>query len=218
MSPEISPLLKFTDTVKLALNSIKVNKLRTVITSLIIAIGITALVGILSSIDAMKSYLSQSFSEMGANTFNIKNRAGQIRIGGNRAKRNVVYKTITFDEAVKFKNQFVFPSALTSISVNVSFASTVKYGTEKTNPNTLIIGIDENYLTVSGYKLAEGRNFSPGDMEMNSPVTIIGTDIVNKVFKGVNPVGKEISAGGVKLQVVGVLESKGKSAGVWRRQ
>lgn len=171
-----------------------------------------ALVGILSSIDAMKSYLSQSFSEMGANSFNIKNRARQIHVGGKRKKR-VVYKTVTFEEATQFKKDFNFPSTVSN-SVNASFSSTLKYKSNKTNPNSVIIGIDENYLSVSGYKLSKGRNISVADIENISPVAVIGTDIVNKLFpNNENPIDKIVSIGGMKVKVVGVLASKGNSVG-----
>ncbi len=204
--------MNFKDTLNLSLDSIKINKLRTTITALIIAIGIMALVGILSSIDAMKVYLTKSFSEMGANTFSIKNRGGNFRMGGPGKRIN--YPKISYEEAVDFRQEFNFPSAIVSASVNVSFASTAKYQSRKTNPNTLVLGVDENYLTVSGYKISKGRNISTGDMEAMTPVAIIGTDIVGKLFPNKeNPIDKEISVGGVKMRVIGVLESKGNSVG-----
>lgn len=204
--------MNFKDTVKLAFNSIRISKVRTFITSAIIAIGIMSLVGILSSIDAMKSYLSQSFSEMGANSFNIKNRGNQLHFGGPR-RRNTPYKNITFEEAMKFKKEYSF-KAIVATSVNAAFSSTVKYLSNKTNPNTVVIGVDENYLGVSGYKLSKGRNITTADLESSTPVAIIGTDIQSKLFKNnENPLDKEISIGGIKMRVIGVLESKGNSAG-----
>lgn len=204
--------MNFKDTVRLSFDSIKINKLRTFITCFIITIGITALVGILSSIDAMKSYLSESFSDMGANSFNIKNRARQVHFGGSNNKR-ITYKKITYEEAIDFKQNYTFPSTV-SASVNVSFTSTVRYQSKKTNPNTIILGVDENYLTVSGYKLSKGRNISPADIDDATPIALIGTDIVSKLFPNKeNPLDKEITAGGVRMRIVGVLESKGNSAG-----
>lgn len=171
-----------------------------------------SLVGILSSIDAMKSYLGKSFSEMGANSFNIKNRARQVRMGGGRRK-SITYRTVSFEEATQFKKDYIFPATVAN-SVNASFSSTVKYLSNKTNPNTVIIGIDESYLSVSGYKLSKGRNITVADMESVTPVAVIGTDIVSKLFPNKeNPLDKIISVGGIKMRVVGVLESKGNSAG-----
>ncbi len=186
--------------------------MRTFITSAIIAIGIMSLVGILSSIDAMKSYLSQSFSEMGANSFNIKNRGNQLHFGGP-GRRKKPYKNITFEEAIEFKKEYAF-DATVATSVNAAFSATVKYLSNKTNPNSVVIGVDENYLGVSGYKLAQGRNITPADLESSTPVAVIGSDIQSKLFTNKeSPIDKEISIGGIKMRVVGVLESKGNSAG-----
>lgn len=205
--------MKFKETVKLAFDSIRISKVRTFITSAIIAIGIMALVGILSSVDAMKSYLSQSFSEMGANSFNIKNRSRQIHFGG-RGRRKEVNPKITYEDALRFKTDYNAFKSTVALSVNASFASTVKYKSNKTNPNTVVLGIDENYLGVSGYKLSKGRSITLADVESSSAVGVIGSDIASKLFpnKG-NPLDKEVSIGGMKLRVIGVLESKGNSAG-----
>src|SRR5690606_41247547 len=75
--------MSYRENVKLSLQAISSNKLRTFLTALIIAIGITALVGILTSIDAIRSSLTDSFSAMGSNSFNIRNRGLNVQIGGS---------------------------------------------------------------------------------------------------------------------------------------
>ena len=88
--------------------------------------------------------------------------------------------------------------------------ATVKYGSEKTNPNVSLMGVDENHLTVSGYEIESGRNFSADEIQMNRHYVIIGSDIVKDLFpSGVDPLGKEITVAGLKLEVTGVLKSKG---------
>ena len=125
MSVQLSNL----ENIKTALQSVSSNRLRTFLTALIIAIGLMALVGILTSIDAIKSSLNNTFSSMGANSFTIRNRGIGIRVGegGQKSKR---YQPITYDEAVTFKTRFSFP-AIVSANVFASFAATAKYGNEK---------------------------------------------------------------------------------------
>jgi putative ABC transport system permease protein len=96
---------------------------------LIIAIGITALVGILTSIDGIKSSITSNFTSMGANTFTIRNRGSNIRIGkgGKKPKR---YTRVTYREAVRFKDNFEFPAKV-SVSAVASFAATLKHTSEK---------------------------------------------------------------------------------------
>jgi putative ABC transport system permease protein len=90
--------------------------------------------------------------------------------------------------------------------------STVKYGTEETNPNVNLIGIDDNYLAVSGYEIDKGRNFSPEEIQMNRRLVLLGSEIAGDIFpSGIDPVGKDITVAGLKLQVAGILKSKGAS-------
>jgi putative ABC transport system permease protein len=76
-----------------------------------------------------------------------------------------------------------------------------------------MMGSDENYLTISGYQLESGRNFSQDDLEGSRHVVIIGQELVKFLFPGVDPLGKQISLPGLKLTVIGVLKAKGSSFG-----
>lgn len=204
--------MSYQENVKLALQSIVSNRLRTFLTALIIAIGIMALIGVLTSIDAIQSSLTNSFSSMGSNSFNIRNRGVNVRIGdsGSQAK---VFPAITYKDALYFKRNFDF-GAVVSLSANVTWGATAKYQTEKTNPNIGVLGADENYLQTSGYKLADGRNLTSQDVDNAAGVVIIGSEVKSKLFKyNKNPLGECITLGGERFSVIGVLESKGSSAG-----
>ena len=201
-----------TENIKISLSSIRSQLLRTVLTVLIIAIGITALVGILTAIDSIKQSINNNFTSMGANTFTIRNREMSIRIGKN-GKRPKRFRNITYDEAIAFKNQFQFPS-FTSVSTMASGASTVRYLSKKTNPNIQVFGGDENYVVTSGYDLQSGRAFSMQEIQYNSHVAIIGDELKNTLFgSSINPLDKIISIGSGKYKVIGVLKPKGSSIG-----
>ena len=197
--------------VKVALHSIKSNKLRTFLTALIIAIGLMALVGILTSIDAIKGSLNNTFASMGANSFTIRNRGTGIRIGGNgsRAKR---WPVITYREAMDFKERFGMAS-MVSVNTFVSFGSTVKYKNEKTNPNISVLGADAEYIFTGGYKIADGRNFSASEEEFGANAVIIGDEIKQKFFKNESAVDQIITLGSNRFRVIGVFEAKGSSVG-----
>jgi putative ABC transport system permease protein len=200
------------ENIKVAFGSIKANMLRTVLTSLIIAIGIMALVGILTSIDGMKKSINENFASMGANSFSIRNRgASGVRIGnsGQRPKR---HEPITYDQAMDFKNTYTFPSQV-SISAFATFAATAKFESKKTNPNLSVIGSDDNYILTAGYKLAKGRTFSQAEMEFGSNVTMIGYEVQKKLFEDKDPIGEWINIGNDKFKVIGVLAEKGSSMG-----
>jgi putative ABC transport system permease protein len=193
------------------MQSIKSNRLRTFLTALIIAIGISALVGILTTIDAIEKKMTDAFSSMGANSFTIRNRGTGIRIGGS-GERPKSYKAIRYEDAIKFKERLNTPATV-SISVFASSGSTVKYGQEKTNPNINIRGIDENGLAAQGLELSMGRSFSNAEALGGPNICVIGSEIAKSMFKDADPLDKVITAGNNRLRVIGVLAAKGSSMG-----
>ncbi len=200
------------ENVKVAFGSIRSQWLRAILTMLIIAIGITALVGILTSIDGIKSSITSNFTSMGANTFTIRNRGSNIRIGRG-GKKPKSYTRITYREAERFQETFNFP-ALVSVSAYASFASTLNYGSQKTQPNINVMGCDANYFATSGYDFELGRNFSETELRFGIPVIILGMEVKDVLFKkNTNPIGKEIAMGGSKYTVIGILAEKGSSMG-----
>lgn len=195
------------ENIKIALQSIRTNLLRTVLTIFIIAIGIAALVGIQTAIESIKFSISDNFTSMGANTFNIRNKSSSIRIGkkGTKPKR---YTSISYAEAIRFKNEF---PVTTSISSWASSTATITYQSKKSDPNINITGTDENYILTAGYKLAEGRNFTLDEVQQGKHMVIIGEEVKKSVFGTSKAIGKIISIGGNKFKVIGVLEAKGAS-------
>ncbi|MGY8954356.1 MAG: ABC transporter permease [Flavobacteriales bacterium] len=185
----------FLENVLIALNSIKSQLIRTILTSLIIALGIMSLVGILTAIDAIKASISSEFTSMGANTFVVRQQK---------------FSSITYKEAKRFKREFQYPSTI-SISSQASFNSLVRYKAEKSNPNVSVLGIDENYLSTAGYSIALGRGLNGNDA--GAHVAIIGKEIVDRLFLESNPLNEIISLDGNKYRVIGTLLEKGASSG-----
>ncbi len=202
----------FRDNLRISLRAIQSNKVRAILTICIIAIGIMALVGILTAIDSIKSSLTNQFTMMGANSFTITSRGMNIQIGNSNTRtRN--FSRITYREAEEFKTRFKEPASI-AVSFNASRGATVKYGSEKTNPIISLTGADENQLTVGGYEVESGRNFNIDDIQLTRHFVIIGSDVVKDLFNtGIDPVGKIINVAGMNLQVVGVLKSKGSGIG-----
>lgn len=202
----------FAENLRIALQSIRSNLLRTILTVLIIAVGITALVGILTAIDSIKSSITKEFTFMGANTFTISSRGMRVQVG-NKRYRSKNYSYISYYQAKEFKNKFDFP-ATTAISVNATGTATLKYGAEKTNPNISVRGINEDYLLTAGYEIENGRSFSEQDILLGQNVVLLGSDLAKRLFKGgESPLQKVISIGSGKYKVVGVLKSKGSGFG-----
>ncbi|MBX2971095.1 MAG: ABC transporter permease [Cyclobacteriaceae bacterium] len=191
------------------LRSVQANLLRSVLTALIVAIGITALVGALTAVDGVERSINESLSSLGANTFDITsktNRGG--RTEGVSEKR---YPNLTFREVSQFTSQFNFPATV-SLSANLTGIAEVKRLSKKTNPNIQIVGSNENYLAIKGLNLNSGRNFSVMEVEYGTHVAVIGYKIYTALFReNENPIGEKISFLGVQFKVIGVIEEKGQS-------
>ncbi len=195
------------ENIRIAVNSIKSQLLRTILTVLIIAIGITALVGILSAISALENTISGDFSSMGSNTFNIQREEFGIQRhgGGKIQKQNPI---ISYADANNFINAYQFPLSQVSLSFTGTNSAEIKYESEKTDPDVLVLGANENFIQNSGLKINQGREFTVFDVENNNNVCVIANDIVDEFFKDLNPINKTISIRGHKFKVIGTLESK----------
>lgn len=220
--------MKTADSISLSYNTIKNNRLRTVITVIIIALGIMALISIITAVEAVNQSLTQSFSTMGANAFSIRYKERMIRFGGGpdnggetkktnrnalRRRKSSEGKKITYDEARAFKKNYSFPAKV-GIALSGPNNIIVNTGAKKSNPDVRITGGDENYLLLNGYELAYGRNFSEMDVETGRGVCIVGNAVAEKLY-GSNTekaIDKIISAGSNKYRIIGVLKDKGSSA------
>lgn len=196
----------------LAYRSIRTNKLRTGITIGIIALGIMALVGILTAIEGLKSSIYSNFSGMGANTFQISNRILKNKSGKGDLDDRIDARNISFKDAMDFKRRYNFPSVV-GITLVGTGTATVKYNSRKTNPNITVMGVDEDYASISSTDMDFGRNFSNNEISSGSYVCVLGNSIAAKLFNGKlqNAINAVVSVGPTKYRVIGVAASKGSS-------
>lgn len=201
------------ENVKIALGSIRTQLLRTVLTVIIIAIGITALVGILTVVTAIEYNLNSSFASMGSNTFNINQYEFKNRRRGGEAEK--VNPIITYTEAKTFKEKYHYPLTQTSLSFTATSAAEVKFENQKTDPEISVLGIDEYFLSNSGLEVTQGRSFNSFDISNNVYACIVGSDFVSEdgLLKDVNPIDKILTIRGAKFRVIGVLKEQGSTFG-----
>ena len=200
----------FLENVRIAIGSIRTQLLRTILTVLIIAIGITALVGILTVVSALENTISSDFASMGANTFNINQYENTSRRHGVQV-REIINPVISYPEAVAFKNKYKYPLTTTSISFSATSIAEIKYESTKTDPENTVVGVDEYFMANSGLETSSGRNFTSFDIQNNTYNCIVGSDFEKGLLKNVNPIDKIISIRGAKFKVIGVLKEKGST-------
>lgn len=200
-----------TETFRQALSALRANWLRSTLTLMIIAFGIMAVVGILTAIDAAIYSINDNFSSLGANSIEIRRARGER--GARR--RGVVAKRadpITYDQALTFKDLFG-ERAVVTIDMAAARNVAVKYDDKETTPTIPVVGADEDYFRVKSYELAEGRIFSAQEARRGGNIAVVGQEIVKRLFGGrvERAIGKTITVGPLRLQIVGVLAEEGQS-------
>lgn len=198
--------------ISIAQQSIRSQLLRTLLTIFIIAIGITALVGILSAVNALQSTITDGFSGIGANTFNIQQYpfAFRSRGGGERTKVNPI---LSYREVREFEQQYDYPFSQVGVSFQATSQAEIKAEDRKTKPKVIVSGVNEHFIDNTGTKILDGRGFSGFDISNNARVCLIGSDMEDALFQGLNPIGQTLSIRGNKFTVIGLLEEKGSTFG-----
>jgi putative ABC transport system permease protein len=214
------------DSIALSWKNVKGNKLRTAITIIIMALGIFALILIITAIQAATNGLNTSFSSMGANAFGIRYKDRNIRFGGGggrdteKTKKGLKEKKsnsgipISFDEAREFKKRFEFPGAKVGMALRGTNNIVANYGSKKTNPDVTVTGGDENYLELNGFNIAYGRNFTATEVDAGRNVCILGSSVAQKLFptnvaKAIDVI---INVDHIPYRIIAVLEEKSSSA------
>ena len=215
------------DILSLSWKYIKGNKLRTSITVIIIALGIFALILIITAIQAASNSLTASFSTMGSNAFSIRYKERSIQFGHRgrseatktskkalTEKKSNLGRKISVEESNLFCKRYVFPGAVSGIGVRGPANIVVNNNVKKTNPDNNVFGGDENYLLLNGYEIAAGRNFTKTEVETGVNVCMIGSSVADKLFgnKIEKAIDAEIRVDHIPYRVIAVLKDKGSSA------
>lgn len=219
--------MTYKDSLSLSWKNIRGNKLRTALTIVIIALGIFALILIITAITAASNSLTSSFSTMGANSFSIRFKERNIRFGGGgqseavkknksslREKKSNMGIPISYEEAKAFKERYDFPGTKVGIGLRGNSGIVVNTNKRKTNPDVNMIGGDENYLEINGYNIAYGRNFTGTEIETGRNVCMIGSGVATRLFPDNNAraIDAVISVDHIPYRVIAVLKDKGSTA------
>ena len=195
----------------IALRSIRSNLLRTALTIAVIGLGITALISMTTATSSLEANVEKQFSSLGTNVFSISRKSEG---GISQGRRINLGEPISYREARKFA-ELAPEELVVSYSVFGTQQATIGRGGEQTNPNIAVLGIDANYLGVSGYEINKGRNFNASDANSAHHLVLVGSDIADDLFEyWEDPIGEEITIGSQPYSIAGVLTSKGLAFGM----
>ncbi len=202
--------MNITQNIKEGISAVQANLLRSILTALIVAIGITSLVGILTAIDGIKASISESFSSLGANSFTVAVKRPQ---GRRHGRTEQLYPPITYKQAMLFAEKYNVPATV-SVSTAITSIAEVKRLSKKTNPNISVVAGNEHYIYQEGLDIDKGRNFSSVEVQFGANVAVIGSEIVKALFEDhEDPLTGEITVWGTRFRVVGVLSEQGAMDG-----
>ena len=199
--------MNFDEGLKLAFQTVKSNKMRTFLTTLGIVIGVTAVIGMMSIINALDRYMTKSLSSIGGNVFWIqKFPAVQV---GHLDQKYRMRKDLKYEHAEAIKRSATLVSAVSAEFFR--WGKTVKYKDRATNPNVLVYGGDEYWADVNGRNISEGRMISLMDVQHRRAVAVLGADVAEKLFPFTYPIGEQIKIDGIRYEVIGVMEKMGQA-------
>lgn len=184
--------MSFIQAYKMAIKSIRSNKVRSFLTMLGVIIGVSSVISAVAFAQGSTKSITDRIQSLGTNLI-------QINIMGRNSNRNVTYSQLKeFAE----KNS----SDIEVIAPQSSSSGKVKYLTK--NRDTTVLGTSPEYSIIKNVKTQSGRFIIQNDVDNRQNVAVIGTAVVNDIFEGANPIDKKIKINGSIFTVVGVLEEK----------
>lgn len=190
-------------TLNMSISSLKINKMRSTLTSLGIIIGVCAVIVMLAVGTGSREKIAKDMESMGSNLLMIRSssaKSGGVRMGmGTRP-------TLTLKDAEAIENKARGVLAIAPYSAE---SKQLTFGNQ--NWSTSVGGTTAPYLFIRNYEIESGRNFIPEDIKNNTKVTILGQTVATELFGDMNPINKTIRIGGIPFKVVGLLKTKGQS-------
>ncbi|HEX2961089.1 MAG: ABC transporter permease [Bacteroidota bacterium] len=203
-------MVQIYESIIMALNSLRSNKTRSILTLVGIAIGLFSIIIVMTAISAIQGTFEDAFNDIGTNNI-IVQKYPAIQTGHGAWMKYRNRKDLTVEQGEKLKEMTNLPVAV-GISLGQG-SRMVKYNKEATNPNVYMVGVNNDEFTTSSYVIDDGRGFSRQDMLYARNVCVIGNDIVKKLFKSIDPIGQKVTVDNMRLEVIGRFKEKGSVLG-----
>ena len=205
--------MNFLEAVRLALATIRVQKLKSFFTLLGVMIGVMFLVAVVSIVEGMSTYMKEDFAAklIGVNTFNVR-RSPDFQFGNvsEATWREWQRRPRFFEQDAAAIRQVLGADFRTAIENSEFLYSTSQFARPR---QVLAIAADQDYFTIKKYVVARGRLFTQQEERLGLPVIVIGTEIAEHFFPNLDPVGRTLRVKGVSFTVVGALEKQGNVLG-----
>ncbi|MGA8810844.1 MAG: ABC transporter permease [Thermoanaerobaculia bacterium] len=199
----------FTEIFRMALGSLRTNRLRSALTMLGVAIGVFSVIGVMTALSVIQGSIESGLSFLGSNIFQfakypvVSTRDPEEKFANRR--------NISLEQATEFKRLMEGQASAIALKV-FDGGKPVSYGNVTLQGRTLV-GTNEFFLAANSFSIAYGRNISPDDVDLGRPVTVVGASIQKKLFPSETALGKTIKVNYKPYTIIGVLDEKGSSFG-----
>jgi putative ABC transport system permease protein len=195
--------MAFRETLRIALDTLRAHKLRTILTLLGVILAVTTLVAVISVLNGLNVYVATKVANLGANAF-VLDRIGIVT---NFEEWNKARKRPPLDMSSYYalRDNMTLAAA---VAGEIDSSADVRYGNDMSE-DVAIVGATSNYPEIEDVDVSSGRLLNQVDEDHRAGVCVIGADIANKFFLGRDPLGKEIRAGQNQYTIVGVAAAKG---------
>ena len=195
--------MEIKETFLVAFQSVRTNRLRAGLTILGVVVGIFSIILIMTIITMLQKSIETGFSQLNKNTFQIQ-KWEAMQMGPRNRSRN--RRDITMEEYYLLTQSL--KQALYIGAEQWQFAKVVKYGAKQTNPNIQVAGMTIAALKTNNFNVEFGREFIESDMQYSSSTCLLGNELVEKLFVGIDPIGQEVLVDGMPLRVIGIFEKQ----------
>jgi putative ABC transport system permease protein len=198
----------FSEALKLALQSLWANKLRTILTLLGVVIGVASVITVVTLTNGAKKFVTTKINTYGASVVTIS-KMPQTFITLDEYLSFQKRRDVTFDD---YRAVVAECKSCVSVGAQRNTVGKIVYGTKSTT-DTTIRGWTWTMPPISNLNIDEGRSFTETEDEHSTHVAIVGYDVVDNVLGAADPLGKEIRVDGTPYTVIGVGERQGKMLG-----
>jgi putative ABC transport system permease protein len=203
------PKIRWTESFRMAMGSLASNKLRTLLTLLGIIIGVLTIIAVVSVIQGLNAYVYTKMSFYGANDFSVS-KFSMIGTSLEEFREQLKRKDVTLDEMRLLRERC---RTCELVGASASAGRTAKAGSRSVQ-GTEIRGVTSlDHQIGSVVELERGRHILKEEEDRSRPVCVIGADVAEKLFPGLDPMGRWVKAGGDRFLVIGVAKPKGKILG-----
>ncbi len=201
--------MKFSEILKMSLNALRANKLRSALTLLGIIVGVFSIIAVMTAVQVLQNSIESGLSNLGSHTFQIQKQP--VMASQKEWEKARKRKDISYEQAKVIKERLTLAKY---VGIEAwKWGQVIQFGSLKTNPNVSVGGEEPEGILTNNWTIKEGRTITDDDLNYSRMVAILGSDVVKKLFPAGGAIGSTIRVGEQRYTVIGTFEPKGAALG-----